>query len=212
MRYYTKILIWENNRRLNKLIEFQNLVVEYFNNSGARGMGEGRIETEVSQVARVKINRAMKEVHAIILQSETIPVMNWTPPPVVGGRAADVDLIQNIFNLDGFRIHPNYVLDFIDRAIGVYESNRKSAFWRMFNPFFYPGLVLDTISSLPFIVLGKLGFDRYKAETSVIGRLIKGVLYLITVIAAFLTILQRLDFLEPVKQFVHELLGYNKAN
>ena len=110
------------------------------------------------------------------------------------------------------RIDANYVLDLIERAIGIYESNHKSAFFRMFNPFFYLGLVFYIISVLPFIAIGKLGFNQYKAERSAIGKLVKGVLYLIPVVAACLAILQHFDFLEPVKQFVHKLLSSSKAN
>ena len=117
-----------------------------------------------------------------------------------------------ILLIDRFRIEANDVLNFIDRSIEIYESNHKSAIARTFNPFFYLGLLFDTILELPFIAIGKLGFNRQKMEESAIGRLFKGVLYLITVVAAFLTILQLLDLLGPVKQFVHELLGSNNAN
>ena len=72
--------------------------------------------------------------------------------------------------------------------------------------------MFEAISELPFIAIGKLGFNKQKAESSVIGRLVKGILYLIIVIAALLTILQLLELLEPVKQFTHELISSNKAN
>lgn len=68
----------------------------------------------------------------------------------------------------------------------------------------------DALVETPFIFIGKLGLNREKAEGSLIGRLIKGVLYLITVVAAFLTILHLLDLLDPVKLFLNELIGSNK--
>ena len=216
VRHYNKILVWENKRRLNKLIEFRQLVLEYFNNIDVGLFADQRIENQAAQVARTKINQIMAEVHSIILDSGIIPILTVDPPPAVGGYRTDVDLIDNIFNLDRFYIGEgihrecNDILDFIDRAIGIYKSNHESALVRMFNPFFYLGLVFDAISDLPFIAIGKLGFNQQKVEMSAIGRLVKGVLYLITVLAAFLTILYLLDFLEPVKQFVHKLLGSNK--
>ena len=178
MRRYTKILIWENQRRLNKLIEFRNLVIEYFNNIDVEWISDRRIESQAAQVARGKINRIMAEIHSIILHSGTVPVLTIDPPPAVGGYRANVDLIQNIFMLDKFYIgeevhrEANDILDFVDRAIGIYESNHKSALVRMFNPFFYLGLVFDAISDLPFMAIGKLGFDRQKAEASAIGKLV----------------------------------------
>lgn len=218
VRHYNKILVWENKRRLNKLIEFRQLVLEYFNNINVGLFADQRIENQAAQVARTRINRIMAEVHSIILHSGTIPILTVDPPPAVGGYRTDVDLIDNIFNLDRFYIGEgihrecNDILNFIDRAIGIYESNHESALVRMFNPFFYLGLVFDAISDLPFMAIGKLGFNRQKAEASAIGRLVKGVIYFIPIVAAGLAILKHLELLGPVKQFVHELLGSSKAN
>jgi hypothetical protein len=170
-------------------------------------MANGRIETDAAKTARIKINRTVDETHNIILHSGINPILTWSPPPAVGGYVRNIDLIQNIFNLHAFQIRADLILDFIDRAIGIYESNHKSALIRIFNPFFYLGLAFDLIAELPFIAIGKLGFNRKKAESSIAGRMIKGILYLITVMAAFLTILNLLGFLDHVKQVVHELIG-----
>ena len=205
MRYYTRILIWENRKRLNKLREFRSLVIRYFNHSRV-GFGGGRVEESAAKEARREINRLKKKIHSIVLNSEIDPVFSWTPPSVVGGGETEIDLIDDIFNLDQFDIGPSNLLDIIDRTIAQYDSNRKSALIRTFNPFFYIGLALHTISELPFIVIGLFGFNRQKLQTSAIGRLIKGALYLITVIAAFLAILHLLGFLEPVTQHIRKLL------
>ena len=209
MRYYTKILIWENKRRLNKLREFRPLMIRYFNNSRV-GFGGGRVEESAAKEARREINLLRDEIHSIILNSGIDPSFSWTPPAAVGDDETEIDLIEDIFNLDQFDIGPNNLLDLIDRAIGKYDANRKSAFVRTFNPFFYLGLVLDTISDLPFIAIGILGFNRQKMKASVVGRLVKGILYLTIIVAAVFTILHLLDFVEPIKQFVHKLLEATK--
>ena len=209
MRYYTKILIWESKRRLNKLKAFRSLMIRYFNNSRV-GFGGGRVEESAAKEARREINLLRDEIHSIILNSGIDPSFSWTPPAAVGDDETEIDLIEDIFNLDQFDIGPNNLLDLIDRAIGKYDSNRKSAFIRTFNPFFYLGLVLDTISDLPFIAIGIFGFNRQKIKTSAIGRLVKGILYLTIIVAAVLTILHLLDFVEPIKQFVHKLLEATK--
>jgi hypothetical protein len=166
------------------------------------------IEEDAAQAARIKINQAMHEVHSIIRRSGIDPNFTVLPAPAVGGYVREVDLILNIFGLDEHAAEPNHVLDIIERAIGIYESNHKLALGRTFNPFFYLRLFLDVISDLPFVVVGKFGFDQRKMKTSLIGRFVKGIMFL----APFLTILHLLGFLEPVKQFVHKLLGYGKAN
>lgn len=212
MRHYTKILIWENNRRLNKLIEFRKLIFAYFDNSRVEWITDGRIEEIAAHEARVKINRAMREISSMIFQSGMAPTLHWIPPATVRAHVVNVNLIENIFRLDELFIDPRHVLDIIDRSIGIYDSNAKWARIKIFNPLFYIGLVLDFISDLPFIALGKLGFNRQKARSSAIGRIVKGVLYLITILAAFLTTLHHLGYLDPVKQFVHEFLGTEDAN
>ena len=209
MRYYTKLLMWENKRRLNKLREFRPLMIRYFNNSRV-GLGGGRVEEDAAREARNKINLLREEIHSIILNSGIDPTFSWTPPAAVGDHAIEIDLIENILNLDQFHIGPSNLLAVIDRAIEKYDSNRKATFVRTFNPFFYLGWILDTISDLPFIVIGILGFNRQKIKTSAIGRLVKGILYLTIIVAAVLTILHLLDFVEPIKQFVHRLLDLSK--
>ena len=206
MRYYTRILIWENRRRLNKLRDFRSLVIRYFNNSRV-GFGGGRVEESAAKEARREINRLRDEIHSIILNSEINPSFSWSRPAAAGGDETEIDLIEEIFDLDQFDIGPNNVLGLIDRAISEYDSNRKSAFVRTFNPCFYLGRVLDAITDLPFIIIGILGFNREKIKASTIGRLVKGILYLIIIVAALLTILHLFNLVEPIKKFLHELLA-----
>ena len=184
-------------------------MIRYFNNSRI-GLGGVRVEESVAKEARHELNRLRDEIHSIILNSEMDPSFSWTRPAAAGGDDTDIDLIDDLFNLDQFDIGPNNVLGIIDKAIERYDSNRKSALIRTLNPFFYIGVALNTISDLPFIVIGLFGFNRRKIQTSAIGRLIKGVLYLITVIAALLVILHLLDFLEPVIQYLRKLFGLIK--
>ena len=209
MRYYTKILIWENKRRLNKLKTFRSLMIRYFNNSRI-GFGGGRVEESAAKEARREINRFRDEIHSIILNSGIDPSFSWTPPAAVGGDETKIDLIEDIFELDQFDIGPNNVLACIDRTIEKYDSSRKSTFVRTLNPFFYLGRVLNTITDLPFIVTGILGFNRQKIKASAVGRLVKGILYLSIIVAAAFTILHLLGFVEPIKQSVHKLLALIK--
>jgi len=51
-----------------------------------------------------------------------------------------------------------------------------------------------------------MGFNRTKAESSTIGRIIKGVFYLITVLAAAFTILYYLGYMESVKSLVRSFI------
>lgn len=206
MRHYEKILIWENKRRILRLEEFRSLIVEYFNNSHVYRRAEERTEEPNAQVARVKIHRSMEEIHKIIVFSNINPLIIWSPPPMIGGNTKHIYPIQNFFNLHRFDLGCNDILGFVDRSIGIYELNQSAALIRTLNPFFYIGRLIEWIVELPFLALAKLGLDRGRAESSILGKFIKGMLYLITVIAALLTTLQLLGYLDPVKVFLDGLI------
>ncbi len=181
-------------------------MIRYFNNSRV-GFGGGRVEESTAKKARYDLNRLRDEIHSIILNSEVDPSFSWTLSAATGGDDTEIDLIEDLFNLDQFDIGPNNALGIIDKAIGQYDSNRKSAFIRTLNPFFYIGVALDTISDLPFIVIGLFGLKRERIRTSAIGRPIKAILYLTTAIAALLAILHFSGFLEPAGRYISKLLG-----
>ena len=61
--------------------------------------------------------------------------------------------------------------------------------------------------SLPFKVIGKMGFNQKKMESSIKGKVIKSTLYLIMVLAAFLTVLEKIDYLE---RFLSLIQGWIK--
>ena len=207
MRRYNKILVWENNRRLKKLIDFRELVIAYFDTARTELNVDSKNIEITAPEARKRINRSVQEVHSMIVQSEINPILTWRAPATIGGFVRKVDLVYNIFNLEDFLLDANSTIDVLDRSIGIYESDHKKALARAFNPLFYVGLVLDFISGLPFIFLGKLGLNRQMMEVSVVGRLVKSVLYLIQVIAALIAIYQFWDYWTPVKNFVRELVG-----
>ena len=125
MRHYTKILICENKRRLNKLIDFREFVFAYFDNGRTEWNMDSKNNEITAPEARKRINRSVKEVHSMIVQSEINPILTWRAPPTAGGYSVRVDLIANIFNLDDYFTEYDLVLDLIDRSIGIYESNTK---------------------------------------------------------------------------------------
>jgi len=212
MNYYKKITIWENNKRVRLLSEFRELVVTYFNNIKYLGFGSSGVsENEKAREARIKINMILDKMYFIIISAGVNPIMYYTPPPAIGGLTRDIDLVINIFNLYRFRINPQLLLDFIERAIGVYENDGLKALLRTVNPFFWLGLISDYIVSLPFKVFGEIGFNQEKIESSITGKIIKGIIkgtfYLITFLASFLAVLKYIGYLE---KFILLIQGWIK--
>jgi len=206
MNYYKRIPIWENRKRVDFLVEFKKLVCDYFNNVSRADWSLNIIENETAKQTRSKINMKLHKAHFIVVAAGVNSSVFYTPPPAVGGLAGNIDVILNIFHLCFYRIDSQEALDIIDRAIGIYEDDKKNSLFRTFNPFFWLGLVLDYIVSLPFKILGKIGLNQEKIETSIVGKVIKGILYLITIVAAFLTILEKLGYLEAFKSLIKNLL------
>lgn len=92
------------------------------------------------------------------------------------------------------------VTDIVDRSIGIYQSDLSSCFRRTINPFWWIAKLVTWIVSLPFKLLGTIGFNQKKAEESLLGKIIKGLLYLIMVFASLLTILDLLGLLDGFKK------------
>ncbi len=206
MRHYRKIPFWENRRRLNLLGRYKYLVVLYFKNSKA-GFLNNRIENDEAANARAEINHGLDEIYKIIISSDVKPSIIWTPPPNVGGNVQRIDVLHNIFNIHDYRIPPNNLLDFFERSIGIYTNDSSRAFWRTINPFYWFGQLFDFIVGLPFTLIAKAGFNRNKVEASSVGRIVKGLLYLVTVLASFLTILKLTGHLDTFNQFAKQVIG-----
>lgn len=136
------------------------------------------------------------------MAARLVPILKWIPPAAVGGYSQNIDLIINVFHLWEYDINEQNVFDYVERAIGVYEKNRRSSLIRLFNPFFYLGLIFDLIANSPFALLDKIGFNREKAEASFVGRLIKGFIQLVLFLAAGFTVLHYLDFMDIIKDYL----------
>ena len=187
MRYYKKIPYWENVLRVDILNEFRNLVIDYFNNVEI-GRFSGVKENENAIRARESINKKLKKVRLIILTAGVTTTLNLSPSIGYSVVEKKIDLVYDIFIFHNYEIHHSHLIDFIDRSIGVYEDDKLNSKLRTVNPFFWLGLVLEFIVNLPFKLIGELGFNQSKFETSSVGRITKLFLKLITIIASFITI------------------------
>ncbi len=199
MRTYNEILVWENNRRLKRLNDFRIVVEKYFQQSSHHWMNRERTESPESEAVRATINRHLDEIHSILICAGVGVQIRYTPSATRGGYVQDIDILENIFNLHHFQIGANQLLDIIDRGIGVYETDHKPAVLRTINPIFYLQNILNWVVMIPFNLIGKVGFNQKKIENSMLGRLFKASIYIVTALASFLTVLQLIDLLDLVK-------------
>jgi len=202
MRHWNKILFIENNIRIKNLERFRDLVVEYFENSRVDLGAAERIEEPRAGAARVEINRMMALIRETMLCAGVSPVVISTPSPATGGYIQEVNIISNIFSLNSFRIEPSKVIDFLDRAIGIYQKNTAFSIIRSMSPFFYLGWILSVLMRAPFFIWGEAGFDRERAERSIWGRLVKVGVGLISVSASLRTLFEHRGYWESIKRFL----------
>jgi len=194
MKFYNYIHYWSNKYRLEKLRYFRELLLEYKSNISFSFLSLGGVSENNNAIElHVKINNILIEVDQIILAAGVSETLN---NKILG----DYDVVLNVFNFNDneslFKGNYPALMDTVERAIGVYISDKKKSILRSFNPFFWLGYILECVVALPFKFVGMLfGFDSAKAETSPIGKLIKGLESIILILAAILAIMHYLGYL-----------------
>lgn len=144
-KYYKEITFSENRARTRFLTEFRELVEMYFNNSMLNLITGEYAEEPKATDARASINLIIKKAYEMIRLADvkTYSASNSVLSSARKGKS--IDIILNIFNLGRNEIPHEIALEYIDRAIHVYRSNRLSAFFRTINPFFWVSVLIELI-------------------------------------------------------------------
>ncbi|KPJ97666.1 MAG: hypothetical protein AMK71_12905 [Nitrospira bacterium SG8_35_4] len=136
-KHYTDISFGENRTRLRLLSEFRDLAMQYFENSRLNMMDETMIEEQKASEARNAMNLIMKQAYTTIRLADIKTAATSSASLAYGGHGKNIDLIMNIFNISRNNIPHHAAIDYIERAIEVYRSNRLDSFIRTINPFFW---------------------------------------------------------------------------
>ncbi len=183
---YDNITYWENERRIRLLRKFCEHVSGYVEHSSYNHVKHVHREDAEAKNARREINFMMEKVYGIV------DVTHDHRGPY-GSRVREL-----LYIFDHF-VKEDMIVDLLQRAIGVYEGNRRKSLGRTFNPFWWLDRVIRWFVRLPFDLLGAVGLDSDKIEVSWLGKIVKFIFALIPVIAAFLTILYYVGWLAMLK-------------
>lgn len=206
MKYFKNITLWENKRRTKLLKRFYDLMLKYFDNV-RYSFGE-TIENEEAAKVRIEINKDLDEIYLIMIAAGIDPSIIYSPPPASGVFYRQrVSLLHNFHNLRHYNIQPNGLMDFIVRSASIYSKDFTKARLRTFNPIYWIGCILDYIADLPFVLVGKLGFNRTKAEASLIGRILKMIFKTVIFLSALVVLLEHLGYLEMCRDFIRKVLN-----
>ncbi len=179
-----------------KVERISKLCRGYSKNSNILKMNYTCIENDMPKKYRREINLMNFKIRKIADASFISTKVTWTER---GGYIENVDVFDNLFILFQFSISFNQVTDFLERSIGVYETDQRNSILRTLNPFWWVGRALKWFAHMPFSLVSAAGFDAAKAEGSILGRLTKVIFMVIPVIASLLAILDRMSWLEIVK-------------
>jgi hypothetical protein len=199
------MLYWEAKRGFELLKRFRQKVVDYDNNALWNDYDNDYAENQEAVSLRQQINEDMPEATTAIQKVGHSTIVYYSPPPATGGLQGDIDVLTNIFRLPYLGMDTTQLLDRLDQAIGAYRYAVSYLWRRLFNPFYWIGKGLALIGSIPFRVLRIAGFDAERAETSLTGKLVKAIMYFLTIIYSSLGILQMLDLLAPVVTAIKQL-------
>jgi len=191
MKRLHDLFLWEVRSRIDKIQNYQKLINEYFTNIDYSEYSREIIDNENSVRIRHQLNLDSAEVHKYI-STVTSPILTYYPPPAIGGFVTDIDLVDNIFNLQKYDIEPQSLIDVLDKALGIYQSELTPSLIRIFNPFVWLGKLLEIVASVPFLLLGSVGFDKKRLELSFVGKIVKLIIKLISLVVTIWEILYRL--------------------
>jgi hypothetical protein len=136
-RHYKDITFIENRNRLRLLRELRYQAIQYFENS-TLNMESGKYdENSEAKVARVRINQFLVTAYKIIRLADIKTAATSSSSLIFGGQGKNIDLILNMFNLGRNNIPSSVVIEYIEKALDVYKSDRRYAFFRTINPFFW---------------------------------------------------------------------------
>lgn len=195
MKKYSSLLFWQNVARRKQLEKYQAQIEEYFSLIDYNEFDKCIIDNQESRKIRKLLNKETEAIEIYIVEAGLSPYVTHYDAPAMGGRATSINLIENLFNLQHYDIESQSIIDVIDQALGVYERDFVKSIIRVINPIFWLGRTLEFISSIPFYLLGRIGLNQQKLEESFIGRVVKLVIKVATLLALIWELLARLKMI-----------------
>jgi hypothetical protein len=210
MKHHKRMTIFQNLECIRTLKKFKKLSERYFENVDYGSYGLTAVEKPKAKAIRSQLNLMLERVKRALSSVEISPDICDASRLTAPEHEEGVYLVDNIFNLHQLKISPQTLLDYVERAIGVYRDDKFKSVIRSLNPLFWLSIVLDYISSLPFTILSALGFERSKIEDSSFGKFLKGCFRVAVVVTVLAAILYHQGYLDPIEQKVQGYVSHLK--
>jgi|GEM_PF-684161 len=211
MAHYKRMTIFQNLECIRTLKTFRKLVDRYFESVDYGSYGLTVVENSKAREIRSQLNLTSERAKRGLSSAEVSPDISDASRPTEAGKEEGLYLIDNIFNLHELKISPQTLLDYVERAIGVYRDDKFKSLIRTLNPLFWLSVVLDYMSSFPFAILGTLGFNRSKLENGSFGKFSKGCFRVAVVVTVLAVTLYDQGYLDAIEQEAHGFMSYLKV-
>ncbi|HXN51522.1 MAG TPA: hypothetical protein VN943_06255 [Candidatus Acidoferrum sp.] len=194
------MLYWECKRRLAELRHFRELVQSYFAGTGFDTRGRRHASESVIPL-RTDINKMIPEsVRSCYRVGQGLSVSYLDPST---GYNGSINLIENLFSLDRFRIPVSKAIDYLERTIGIYERELVKLRRASWNPLYWFKLGFLWVIGFPFRILGAAGFNASALEQSLGGKIVKALVGFVVFIAALLQAISLLGLPTGWKDLAH---------
>ena len=201
---------FQNLQSIRTLKKFKKLAERYYENVDYASYGLTVLEKPKAKAIRSQLNLMLERAKRALSCADISPDICDPFRPTAHDHEEGVYLVENIFNLHQLKISPQTLLDYVERAIGVFRDDKFKSLIRTLNPLFWLSIVLDYTSSLPFAILGALGFNRSKIEEGSLGKFLKGCFRVAVVVTVLAVILDHQGYLDPIEQEVRGFMSHLK--
>ena len=199
MLHYKRVTIFQNLDRTRTLVKFKKLIETYFANVDHGAFGLEAKENMIAKRTRSQLNLMLEKVKRALHSVEIYPTAPDERRKAAYDPSGEIDLLENIFSLHQYKVEPQILVDHVERAIGIYTSDRLGASVRTINPLYWLSIFLNYSARLPFFILGILGLDQDRLEGAPLGKFFKGCFRVAVLLALLVGLIHYLGFLDPLR-------------
>lgn len=155
------------------------------------GIYNSATSSTIQNNARIEMNLALPFVIDYLHSAGISTTIYYSPPPMLGGMAGNIDVFANIFQMHLLRLQFNPIPDMLIRGIGVYDYKIEILWKQRLNPLYWIGELIR----LPFKLISFSGFNGTKLEFSFIGKTYK---LMVSSVAVIVGMIEIYKFAKPI--------------
>jgi hypothetical protein len=151
---------------------------------------------------RSEINYRKPTVQEMVTLSGIVARRSW-PTRRQDLAPVDIDVLDQLWYLETFRVSARAPVDVIEEAIGVYRDDQLKSWFRTFNPFFWLVRLIDWLTDLVFAIVQRFHPGLQEGRKPLLRRFVELCIGIAALAASICTILWFLGFQTAVQHLFH---------